>query len=48
MPDIRVVDLCKSYRVAVKGTGIGGALRHLVRREHRDVRMGDTARPRRR
>jgi viologen exporter family transport system ATP-binding protein len=38
MPDIQVVDLCKSYRVAVKGAGIGGALRHLVRREHREVR----------
>jgi ABC-2 type transport system ATP-binding protein len=38
MPDIQVVDLCKSYRVAVKGTGIGGALRHLLRREHREVR----------
>jgi ABC-2 type transport system ATP-binding protein len=38
MPDIHVVDLCKSYRVAVKGAGIGGALRHLLRREHREVR----------
>jgi ABC-2 type transport system ATP-binding protein len=38
MPDIQVVDLCKSYRVAVKGAGIGGALRHLLRREHREVR----------
>jgi ABC-2 type transport system ATP-binding protein len=38
MPDIHVVDLCKSYRVAVKRAGIGGALRHLLRREHREVR----------
>jgi ABC-2 type transport system ATP-binding protein len=38
MPDIQVVDLCKSYQVAVKGAGIGGALRHLLRREHREVR----------
>jgi ABC-2 type transport system ATP-binding protein len=38
MPDIQVVDLCKSYRVAVKGAGVGGALRHLLRREHREVR----------
>ena len=37
MPDIRVVDLCKSYRVGVKGPGVAGALRHLVRREHRDI-----------
>ena len=37
MADIRVVDLCKSYRVAVKGPGLGGALRHLVRREHREI-----------
>ena len=37
MADIRVVDLCKSYRVAVKSPGLGGALRHLVRREHREI-----------
>jgi ABC-2 type transport system ATP-binding protein len=37
MPDIRVVDLCKSYHVAVKGPGVAGALRHLVRREHREI-----------
>jgi ABC-2 type transport system ATP-binding protein len=37
MPDIRVVDLCKSYSIAVKGPGVGGALRHLLRREHREI-----------
>jgi ABC-2 type transport system ATP-binding protein len=37
MADIQVVDLCKSYRVAVKGPGFAGALRHLVRREHREI-----------
>jgi ABC-2 type transport system ATP-binding protein len=37
MPDIRVVDLCKSYRIAVKGPGVAGALRHLLRREHREI-----------
>jgi ABC-2 type transport system ATP-binding protein len=38
MPDIRVVDLCKSYSIAVKGPGFGGAVRHLFRREHREIR----------
>jgi viologen exporter family transport system ATP-binding protein len=37
MPDIRVVDLCKSYRIGVKNPGFAGALRHLVRREHREI-----------
>jgi ABC-2 type transport system ATP-binding protein len=37
MPEIRVVDLCKSYRIAVKNPGFAGAVRHLVRREHRDI-----------
>jgi ABC-2 type transport system ATP-binding protein len=37
MPDIRVVDLCKSYRIGVKRPGIAGALRHLLRREHREI-----------
>jgi len=37
MADIRVANLCKSYRVAVKSPGLGGALRHLVRREHREI-----------
>jgi ABC-2 type transport system ATP-binding protein len=38
MPDIRVIDLCKSYSIAVKGPGFGGAVRHLFRREHREIR----------
>jgi ABC-2 type transport system ATP-binding protein len=37
MPDIRVVDLCKSYLIGVKRPGLGGALRHLVQREHREI-----------
>jgi ABC-2 type transport system ATP-binding protein len=37
MADIRVDELGKSYRVAVRGAGIAGALRHLVRREHREI-----------
>jgi ABC-2 type transport system ATP-binding protein len=37
MPEIRVVDLCKSYRIAVKNPGFAGAVRHLVRREHREI-----------
>jgi ABC-2 type transport system ATP-binding protein len=37
MQDIRVVDLCKSYRIAVKGPGVGGALRHLFTRQHREI-----------
>src|SRR5690606_8930351 len=40
MPDIRVVDLCKSYRVGVKEPGIAGALRYLVRRDHREIQAG--------
>jgi ABC-2 type transport system ATP-binding protein len=37
MAAIRVDELSKSYRVAVRGAGIAGALRHLVRREHREI-----------
>lgn len=37
MSAIRVRDLSKSYRVAVKQPGLGGALRHLVKREHREI-----------
>ena len=37
MADIRVVELSKSYQVAVKAPGVAGALRHLLRREHREV-----------
>jgi ABC-2 type transport system ATP-binding protein len=37
MADIRVDELSKSYRVAVRGPGIGGAVRHLVQREHREI-----------
>jgi ABC-2 type transport system ATP-binding protein len=34
---IRVRDLSKSYRVAVKQPGVSGALRHLLGRQHRDI-----------
>jgi ABC-2 type transport system ATP-binding protein len=37
MADIRVDELGKSYRVAVRSPGIAGALRHLIRREHREI-----------
>src|SRR3954465_1422765 len=37
MSAIRVRDLSKSYRVAVKQPGLGGALRHLFKREHREI-----------
>ncbi len=37
MASLRVEELGKSYRVAVKRPGVGGALRHLVRREHREI-----------
>ena len=37
MADIRVEELSKSYRVAARAPGVAGALRHLVRREHREI-----------
>jgi viologen exporter family transport system ATP-binding protein len=37
MVDIRVEELSKTYRVGVKNPGLSGALRHLLRREHRDI-----------
>jgi ABC-2 type transport system ATP-binding protein len=37
MADIRVEALSKTYRVGVKSPGLSGALRHLLRREHRDI-----------
>jgi ABC-2 type transport system ATP-binding protein len=37
MSAIRVRDLSKSYRVAVKQPGLRGALRHLFKREHREI-----------
>jgi ABC-2 type transport system ATP-binding protein len=37
-PAIRVTALEKTYRVPVRGAGLGAALRSLVRREHKDVR----------
>jgi viologen exporter family transport system ATP-binding protein len=37
MADIRVEELSKTYRVGVKSPGLKGALRHLLRREHRDI-----------
>jgi ABC-2 type transport system ATP-binding protein len=37
MSGIRVHELTKSYRVAVKGPGLEGTLRHLLRRQHRDI-----------
>ncbi|MEO8178077.1 MAG: ATP-binding cassette domain-containing protein [Deltaproteobacteria bacterium] len=37
MAAISVSGLSKSYRVAVKQPGLGGALRYLLRREHREI-----------
>jgi ABC-2 type transport system ATP-binding protein len=37
MSAIEVRELSKSYRVAVKEAGVRGALRHLIRREHREI-----------
>jgi ABC-2 type transport system ATP-binding protein len=37
MSAITVRELSKSYRVAVKEPGVRGALRHLLRREHREI-----------
>src|ERR1041384_4362698 len=37
MADIRVEELSKSYRVAARAPGVAGALRHLVRREHKEI-----------
>lgn len=37
MSAIRVRDLCKSYRVAIKQPGWAGTLRHLVHRQHREI-----------
>ncbi len=37
MNAITVRELSKSYRVAVKEAGVRGALRHLIRREHREI-----------
>jgi ABC-2 type transport system ATP-binding protein len=37
MSGIRVQELSKSYRVAVKEPGVKGALRHLLRRRYREI-----------
>jgi ABC-2 type transport system ATP-binding protein len=37
MPSIMVAHLAKTYRVAERGRGVRGALRGLVKREHREI-----------
>jgi ABC-2 type transport system ATP-binding protein len=41
MPQIVVEDLVKTYRIATRRPGLGGAFRGLFRREHRTVRALD-------